>query len=182
MSVLLLQELERNPDKVKQDILAYDSPDLVSDGVLENVLCLYAQLKVQKALQTTGKLLRQHPSNQSLPNQQTTRVKHFIRFVFEVTNRSKERQTRLRKLDCNSLKLCGLSYTVKEILELPTVQFDFLVENVADFIHHQTLLQCLYREDVNKVVQGRFDPEDDDLFKEFQKCLFALQGLNSLAD
>jgi len=182
MSVLLLQKLERNLDKVREDIWCYNGPDLISDGVLERVSHLYAQLKAQKALQTTAKLLRKHPGNQSLPNQQATRVKHFIKFVFEVTNRGKERQTRLRKLDCNSLKLCGLSYTVKEVIELPNEQFDFLVENVADFIRRQTLLQCLYREDVNKVVQGGFDPEDDDLFKEFQKCSFASRGPNSSAD
>jgi hypothetical protein len=176
MSVLLLQELERNLDKVREDIWCYNGPDLVSDGVLERVSRFYAQLKVQKALRTTAKLLRQHPGNQSLPNQQATRVKHFIKFVFEVTNRSKERQTRLRKLDCNSLKLCGLSYTVKEVLELPNEQFDFLVENVADFIRRQTLLRHLYRKDVNKVLQAEFDPEDDDLFKEFQKCSSALPG------
>jgi hypothetical protein len=104
-------------------------------------------------------------------------VKHFIKFVFEVINHSKERQTRLRKLDCNSLKLCGLSYTVKEVLELPNEQFDFLVENVVDFIHRQTLLQHLYCKDVNKVLQAEFNPEDDDLFKEFQKCSSALLGL-----
>jgi len=170
MSVLLLQELERNPDKVREDIWCYDSPDLISDGLLERVSCLYAQLKVQKALQTTAKLLRQYASNKWLPNQQATRVKHFMKFVLEVTNRSKERQTRLRKLDCNSLKLCGLSYTVKEVLDLPDEVFDFLVENVADFIRRQTLRQFLYREDVNKVFQGQFDPEDDELFKELQKC------------
>jgi hypothetical protein len=169
MSVLLLQELERNPDKVREDIWCYDSPDLVSDGLLERVSCLYAQLKVQKALQTTAKLLRQHPGNQSLPNQQTTRVKHFMKFVLEVTNRSKERQTRLRKLDCNSLKLCGLSYTLKEVLELSREEFNFLIENVSDFIRRQTLLPFLYRDDVSRVFQGQFDPEDDELLKELQK-------------
>jgi hypothetical protein len=176
MSVLLLQELERNPDKVREDIWCYDSPDLVSDELLERLSCLYAQLKVQKALQTTAKLLRQHPSNRLLPNQQTTRVKHLMKFILEVTNRNKERQTRLRNLDCNSLKLCGLSYTLREVLELPREEFNFLVENVADFIRRQTLLPFLYRDDVNKAFQGQFDPEDDELFKELQKGSFTSAG------
>ena len=176
MSVLLLQKLERNLDKVREDIWCYNGPDLISDGVLERVSHLYAQLKAQKALQTTAKLLRKHPGNQSLPNQQATRVKHFIKFVFENTNRGNERQRLLQKLDCNSLKLCGLSFTVKEIIELPGAQFDILIANVADFIRRQKLLQHLYREDVSLIVHGEFDPEDDELFKEFQKCSSTSKG------
>jgi hypothetical protein len=150
--------------------------------MLETFSSLYAQFRVQNTLQKTAKILRQHPSDTPLPHQQAVRVKHFIKFVFEETNRGKERQTRLRKLDCNSLKLCGLSYTVKELLELPNAQFDILIENVADFIHRQALRQHLYREDVNKVVLGQFDPEDDELFGQFQKCSFASRSPNSLAD
>lgn len=176
MSVLLLQELGRNPDKVREDIWSYDGLDLISDEMLEMLSGLYAQLNIQKALHGTAKLLRQHPSSKSLPNQQAIRVKHFIKFVFENTNRGNERQKSLRKLDCNSLKLCGLSFTVKEIIELPGTEFDFLIGNVADFIRRQKLLQYLYREDVSIIVHGDFDPEDDESFKEFQKCLSASKG------
>jgi hypothetical protein len=70
----------------------------------------------------------------------------------------------------------GCLIQLKEVLELPNEQFGFLVENVADFIRRQTLLKHLYREDVNKVLQGEFDPEDDGLFKEFHKRLSALAG------
>ena len=76
----------------------------------------------------------------------------------------------LQKLDCNSLKLCRLSFMVKEIIKLPGTQFDFLVGNVADFIRRQKLLQHLYCEDVSIIVHREYDPENDKLFKEFQKC------------
>ncbi len=40
-----------------------------------------------------------------------------------------------------------------------------------DFIYHQKLLQYLYRKDINKAVYGEFNPKNNDLFKEFLKCL-----------
>ena len=171
MSLLLLQELVRNGDKVREDIWCRAGSDFDIDSVLEILSGLHTQLKVQSALQSIATLLRQHPRNKSLPNQQATRVKHFIKFVFEKTNRGNDRQKQLRKLDCSALKVCGLSYTVKEVLELPSAQFDFLIDNVADFIHRQQLTQHLYREDINKALNSDFDPEDDVIFKEFLKCL-----------
>lgn len=171
MSLLLLQELKRNGDKVREDMWHNAGSDFAFDSVLEILSHLHTQLTVQKALQSTTTLLRQHPKKKSLPNQQATRVKHFIKFVFEKTTRGNDRQARLRKLDCSALKVCGLSYTVREVLELPFAQFDFLIENVTDFIHCQQLTQHLYREDINKALNSEFDPEDDDIFKEFLKCL-----------
>lgn len=176
MATLFLLELGQNPDKVRTDIWCYDGPDIVSDSVLESFSQLHAQLKVQSVLHTTAKLLRQYPSNKCLPNQQSTRVKHLIKFVFENATRGTERQTRMRMLDCNALKLCGLAYKIRDIIELPATEFDFLLANVADFIHRQELTHYLYREDINKAVYGEFNPEDDKIFKEFLKCLSASAG------
>ncbi|XTI90736.1 hypothetical protein V2W45_1245197, partial [Cenococcum geophilum] len=66
---------------------------------------------------------------------QATRVKHFIKFIFKKATYRNERQTRLRKLDCDTLKFYGLAYKVRDILKLPPVEFNFLIANVADFIH-----------------------------------------------
>ncbi|XTI95866.1 hypothetical protein V2W45_1254994, partial [Cenococcum geophilum] len=63
------------------------------------------------------------------------RVKHFIKFVFEKIARGNKRQAWLRKLDCNALKFYRLSYKIRDVLELLLIEFDFLVANVADFIH-----------------------------------------------
>jgi hypothetical protein len=135
----LLQELERNSNEIRKDIWC-DNSDHDFDGVLQCLSQLHAQLEVQKALQRTAKLLRQHVNDKSLPNQQANRLKHFIKFVFEKANRGHKQQIHFQKLECNALKFCGLSYTVREILELPTAQFDFLIENIADFIHRQKLI------------------------------------------
>lgn len=173
MSVLSLREIEGSLDKVGEDLWIYDEPDLVIDGVKQRLSRLQAQAKVLTSLQTTANILRQQSSDKPLPNQQAIRVKHFIKFVFEKTTRGNERHMQLRKLDCNVLKFCGLAYKIKDVLELPTAQFAFLVENVADFVQRRHLSQYLYRDDIDKAVNSKLDPEDDDLFKEFLKSSFA---------
>lgn len=193
MSVHALQGIERNLDKVGEDTWDCDDFD-VFDSMVQRLSRLEAQLHVQRSLQWTAKLLREQSRDKALPNQQATRVKHFIRFTFEKitrgTDRSlasgnsgnpagddgdttqktlRERQTRLRKLECNAVKFCGLTYKIKDLLELPAAQFDFLVANVGDFVLRHKLSQHLYRDDIDKAVHGKFDPEDDVIFKEFLK-------------
>ncbi|KAF1995660.1 hypothetical protein P154DRAFT_526169 [Amniculicola lignicola CBS 123094] len=165
-----LQEVENNLDKVGKDLWCYDSPDLAFDGMLQRLSQLQDQLKIQRTLHTTAELLRNQSLDKPLPKQQATRVKYILKFTFEHTTREDEKHIRLRKLDCNALKFCGLSYKIKDIIELPTAKFNFLVENVADFVHRRTLAQYLYRDDIDKAVYTKLDPEDDNLFKEFMKC------------
>ena len=76
---------------------------------------------------------------------------------------------RLRKLDWSALKFLGLSYKIKNLVELPAVQFDFLVENVSAYVESRKLSQHLYRDDIDKAVYAKFDAEDEDLFKDFLK-------------
>ncbi|PVH67565.1 hypothetical protein DL98DRAFT_443283 [Cadophora sp. DSE1049] len=172
MSVHAWQGIERNLDKVGVDTWDCDDLDDAFDSMVQKVSRLEAQLHVQRSFQRTEKLLREQTQYKPLPNQQATRVKHLIRFTFEKTTRGTgcKRQTRLRKLDCNALKFCGLTYKIKDLLELPAAQFEFLVVNVGHFVQRQELSQHLYRDDIDKVVHGKFDPEDDAIFKEFLKC------------
>jgi len=180
MSVASASENERKLDDVKNDCWHNRDSNFDIDSVLQRVSQLQAQLEVQKVLQETEKLLLQAPSDKALPNQKATRVKHFIKFVFERTDRWKERQTLLRRLDCDALKLCGLSYTIKEIHELPLAQFDFLVANITDFVRRQRLSEYLYRDDIDKGIQAKFfDPEDEAAFKEFLKSWFPSVNLNN---
>jgi len=169
MSVHALQEVERNLDKAIEDIWDCGDLDDVFDSMLQRLSRLEAQLNVQRSLQRTAKLLQEHTRHKVLPNQQATRVKHFIRFTFEKTTRGNERHTRLRKLECNALKFCGLTYKIKEVLELPAAQFDSLVANVGAFVRRHDLSQYLYRDDIDKAVHSKFDPEDEVIFKEFLK-------------
>jgi hypothetical protein len=173
-------ESKRKLDEVKNDCWHNRDIGLDVDSVLQQVSQLQAQLEVQKALQKTGKLLLQAPANKALPNQQATRVKHFIRFVFEKTDRWKERQIQLRKLECDALKVCGLTYTIKDIHELPLPQFEFLIANITDFVRRHKLSEWLYRDDIDKGIQAKFfDPEEEAAFKEFLKSSFPPVGLNN---
>ncbi|KAL9126353.1 MAG: hypothetical protein Q9217_004583 [Psora testacea] len=180
MSLTSASESERKLDEVKGDCWHNGGSGLDIDSVLQRVSQLEAQLEVQKVLQRTEKLLLQAPSDKALPNQQATRVKHFVKFVFERTDRWKERQTQLRRLECDALKFCGLSYTIKEIHELALAQFDFLVANITDFVRRQRLSEYLYRDDIDRGIQAKFfDPEDEAALKEFLKSSLPSVSLNN---
>jgi hypothetical protein len=150
-----------------RDIWNLKNSELDFSKLLESVSKLQTQLTVQKTLLCTEKLLREHPNDKPLPNQQATRIKHFMKFVFEANLREPAKQKQLRSLDCSALKLCGLSYTVREIIDLPSEVFEFLVENVASFVERSQLSLPLCRDDINKVVLGDFDPEDEEVFRTF---------------
>ncbi|KID95380.1 hypothetical protein MAJ_08653, partial [Metarhizium majus ARSEF 297] len=167
MSIHLLQELVHNGDKIKEDVWYYNGPNLAIDEALRITSELETQLEVQNVLLSTVKLLKRHPRNQPLPNQQATRVKHFIKFVFGPPSRAKDRQLQLRSLDCTSLKLCGLSYTVREISEMDLHEFNVLTTRLPSFarVHNLDFLLC--RDDINRIVHGDFEPEDEDAFKAF---------------
>lgn len=169
MSAQAAQEIEQYLDKAGEYIWHCDLAG-ASSRMLQRLSRLEAQLHVQRSLQGTANLLQEHPRDRALPNQQATRVKHFIKFVFEKTTRGNERHMRLRKLDCDALKFCGLTYKIREVLELSAAQFEFLVENIGDYVCRHKLSEHLYRDDVDKAVHGKFDPEDDVIFKEFLKC------------
>ncbi|KAF2175342.1 hypothetical protein K469DRAFT_743379 [Zopfia rhizophila CBS 207.26] len=166
MSYRLLETFLRDSEKIRTEIWHQDVLALDIGGIVQSLSQLQAQLEVQKTLLSTAKLLQQH---KHLPNQHATRVKHFIKFVFEKTNRGHKQQARLRALEFNALTFCGLLYTVRELLELPAIQFDFLVENLPDFVRRQRISRHLYRDDINKAVYGKFAPEDGNLFKEYLK-------------
>lgn len=178
MSADLLARIERDLCKVGEELWSIDGPDDVLDKVLERVSLLKAQLEVQKSLQATANLLRRVPSDRGLPKQQATKVKHLIRFAFrknsrqEILERDEEgRHQKLRKLDCDALKLCGLSYTTEEIVRLGDAQFGILQHRVVEFIGHRNLSHLLYRQDVDKAVDSKLeDPEDDESFEKFIQC------------
>ncbi|PMD60552.1 uncharacterized protein K444DRAFT_395090 [Hyaloscypha bicolor E] len=113
MSADLLARIERNLCKMGEELWNINGPDNIIN---------------KRSLQATANLLQRVPSNKALPKQQATKVKHLVRFAFrknshqELPERGKEgkegRYRKLRKLDCNTLKLYGLSYTTEEIIKL----------------------------------------------------------------
>jgi hypothetical protein len=187
MSADLLARIERDLSKIGNELWNIDDPDDILDTVLKRLLLLKAQLEVQKSLQATANLLRHIPSDKALPKQRATKVKHLVRFTFrknsrqELLERGAEgdggdgggggeegRHRKLRKLDCDALKLCGLSYTTDEIVTIGDTEFEVLQKRVVDFISHRNLSYLLYRPDVDKAVDSKLeDPEDDELFDVF---------------
>jgi hypothetical protein len=184
MSADLLARIERDLCKMGEELWNIDGPDDILDKVLERLSLLKAQLEVQKSLQATANLLRRVPSDKALPKQQATKVKHLVRFAFrknsrqELLERGKEgkehkegRHRKLRKLDCDALKLCGLSYTTEEIIKLGDAEFEILQKRVPEFICHRNLSYLFYRPDVDKAVDFKLeDPEDDESFDKFMQC------------
>lgn len=189
MSADLLARIERDLSKMGDELWNIDGPDDILDTVLKRLLLLKAQLEVQKSLQATANLLRHIPSDKALPKQRATKVKHLVRFTLrknsrqELLERGAEgdggdgggggeegRHRKLRKLDCDALKLCGLSYTTDEIVKMGDTEFEVLQKRVVDFISHRNLSYLLYRPDVDKAVDSKLeDPEDDELFDVFMQ-------------
>jgi hypothetical protein len=189
MSIDLLARIERDLSKMGEELWNFDGPDSVLDKVFERLSLLKSQIDVQKSLQATANLLRRVPSDKALPKQQATKVKHLVRSVFRRAKDGKDgkevkegkgRHQKLRKLDCDALKLCGLSYTTEEIVKIGDAEFEILQKRTEEFIRHRNLSHLLYRLDVDKAVDSKLeDPEDEELFDAFlqsTQCGFLKQS------
>jgi len=44
------------------------------------------------------------------------------------------------------------------------------LSNELLLLYYQKFLQYLYRDNINKAINSKFDPKDNNLFKEFLKC------------
>ena len=163
----LLEFLTSNDNEVLKETWRLSSGELDLPKLLASVTRFQTQLEVQTVLLSSENQLWEYPANKSLPNLQANRVKNFLKFVFEKTTRDSARQARLRTLDCSSIKLCGLSYTVREIIELPRPLFDFLIENVPSFVEQKRLFLHLCRDDIHRAVLNDLDPDDDEAFTKF---------------
>ncbi|EER45628.1 conserved hypothetical protein [Histoplasma capsulatum H143] len=94
-----------------------------------------------------------------------------MKFAFEKTDRKENKQGELRKLKCDALVFCALAYKVRDIYDMSSAHFDYRIANVADFVHRYSLFNYLYGDDVDRILNGNFEPEDDKLFKEFLKSV-----------
>lgn len=143
------------------------------DRILEGLERLTIQAKLQKDWEACVKNLSDTRSDKSLPNQQAVRITTFCKWVFEHTDRHKEKQALLRGLDFNSLKFCALCYTLRQINELPPTHFEFLLKYLPEYIQLRSLSSLLYRKDINrKIAEINCNPEDPELFVSFQHCSY----------
>ncbi|KAM4065536.1 hypothetical protein HRG_010723 [Hirsutella rhossiliensis] len=164
----LLQRIEHDIDKIGNELWNIDGPEDLLDNIFEKLSSLKARVEVRKSLQGTANLLRRQPSDKALPKQQATKVKHFIRFVFRKDSREEGRRRQLRDLDCDTLKFCGLSYSTEEIIKLDDAEFEVLRRHGEEFFHRRALARLLYRPDVDKAVDAKFeDPDDDGSYETF---------------
>ncbi|KAH8595113.1 hypothetical protein B0O99DRAFT_594716 [Bisporella sp. PMI_857] len=176
MSEDLLARIERDLCKMGAEIWTINGP---VDTLLEKVTQLKAQLEVHVSLQATAELLQTTNKGEPLPNQQATKVKHFVRLTFQVNSRKprkkndcrEDRYRRLRQLDCDALKLCGLSYTAEDIINISNAEFEILHQHVEDFVRHRNLSKLLYGPDVNKAVESNIENIDDN--QSFNKFMQA---------
>jgi hypothetical protein len=167
-----IDQINKVLDQVADDLFTNDIPDL--DGLSGKLRRLQAQVEVLNSLSSAAKIIRDATSKKSLPNQLSTRVKHLIKFAFEKPTRdTDDRSSKMQKLDCNSLKLCGLAYKVKDIIEMPSQNFEILVGGcVAQFIRSHGLLPYLYHNDIDKAVNYPYEIEDEHLLREFLKSSY----------
>lgn len=157
---LSLETVQRNLNKVRQDLWKADIPEVGLEAILKELLSLKAQVAVQKTLQATATLLREHPSTKALPKQQATKVRHFIRFVFRRDSGEGSRQKQLRAFDCDTLKFLGLSYSTQDIIKMDATEFGVLLEYGSGFLDHCNISCLLYRPDVDKAVDAEFKNAD----------------------
>ncbi len=92
--------------------------------------------------------------------------KHFIR-----------KTEAIAKAGLRCSKSLRISYTIKEIHELPLTQFDFLIANITDFVQRHKLSEWLY---CDRGIQAKFlDSEEDAALKVFLKSSFPSVSLNN---
>jgi hypothetical protein len=77
----------------------------------------------------------------------------------------------LRRLQYDVLIFWGMSFKVKEIYEMSFAQFNFFVANLANFVQRKKISDMLYRDDIDRAVHNKFEPENIDTFMAFLKSM-----------
>lgn len=124
---------------------------------------LIALCRIHKPLQDTANNLRKN----SLPYQRVTRVKTFIEHLFQKKGGN---MPKLKKLDCDVLKFIGLSFTVKQIERLTSLEIKVLETQGPDFFDRRkdSLTNRLYQADINNAIRVK-GLEEDESYGEFIK-------------
>ncbi|OAG04877.1 uncharacterized protein CC84DRAFT_1206435 [Paraphaeosphaeria sporulosa] len=162
-------------EQIEANILARD--DTPFDEINEHLKKLQALADVYSTFVSTAHTLTDHAQDHILPQKLALRVKKMIKFTFGDPSRAadsdKVRSARLRKLDCNALKFCGLAYKVNEVCLLSELHFDLLLEKVTEFVCTRGLIEYLYRDDISKAVTTQLNLADEERDREYQKFLIA---------
>lgn len=136
--------------------------DSIEKDIEDEILLLYIQLEVQKRFDDTVKFLRKAQSAELLPHRRHQRVLSLIEYVFKkyehksnLKQETKSKHEKLRGMDCDALKLCGLSYTVTEVMSFSEQHLDFISSSfTTEFIERRGISSLLYHPSINKVLES----------------------------
>ncbi|KAI8944339.1 hypothetical protein F4801DRAFT_585534 [Xylaria longipes] len=157
-----VQELVAVVDATKDSLWKQLCPAQDIKVFLQSTTKLQIQTTVQHDLLAGLDRLRK-----SCNQQNDQRIRNLVKFAFNccsntASDRRRERQLSLRRLDHSSLILCGLAYTVKEMEHMEGQCFAFLIDNVASFTELHGLSTHLCRENIAKVVGSCIAVKTDD--------------------
>ncbi|KAM3066477.1 hypothetical protein ACMFMG_011976 [Clarireedia jacksonii] len=151
----------------------------IEKDIEEEILLLHTQLEVQKRFEDTANILRKAPEkNKNLPDQRHRRVLSLIEYVFKryehkskLKEETKSKHEKLRGMDCDTLKLCGLSYTVTEVMSFSKQHIDIISSSFTTrFIESRSISSLLYHPSINKVLENvPKKVEDMSLYGNFLK-------------
>ncbi|KAI0467957.1 hypothetical protein F4859DRAFT_524779 [Xylaria cf. heliscus] len=152
-----VRELRAFFDEAKDTLWEQLFPVQDMQVLLQSVTRLQTQATVQLDLLTGLNRLHDRINQPNDP-----RIKNLVKFAFNsgsntaasntASDRRRERQLFLRRLDLPSLILCGSTYTVREIEYMEGRRFSFLIGNVASFVGLHMPSTDLYRESIARVV------------------------------
>ncbi|KAL5374229.1 hypothetical protein PMIN06_010472 [Paraphaeosphaeria minitans] len=152
--------------------------DISFHGIIEQLERLQALAKIHSQLVPTAHILRNRPKD--LPRGQAARLKEMIKFAYgdrkykEDVKRTlsvEARRACLRQLDCNALKFCGLTFMIRDMLKLPDLEFELLVEHVTEFVHSRGLIEHLYSDEITKALVSEMISANDQRTQEHQEFL-----------
>lgn len=148
-----MYDVSRVIEQMRQYLLDTIEQGINLDEAIGSASLLKAQCQIQKSLHSTLITLHQHPKDERLPLGQATRIKRFFQLVF-LDKTMKYR--RFQELDCDILKLCGLSFTANEFRKLDDAQIQILLSLSTNFAYKIDLPDLLHRVDVEAAVDTAF--------------------------
>jgi hypothetical protein len=168
---ITLSRLKEEVRETSKHMLAFEGGDDADyDYLIEEFERLKIQATIQKVFAKTAKSLR--GGDKHLPDQFSSRLKQFIKFAYEPATNHRDRQQKLRQLEPNDFKFCGLCFKLTDIYIMPMPRFTMLVEIVGEYVRLHGIASCLYREDISRAMfTPDIDVEDVESYQNFLACL-----------
>lgn len=140
------QEIHQKLDDISKTICSLrDVGDSVFDELLTKVSKLLVQVEIQKSLNEIARTIR---DGGALP---VRRINYNIKKLSEDSEACQIRWSALQKLNCPEIIFSTMAFA--GLVSLPDKQFEYLVENVPNYIKVQELPgEWIARDQIRKVV------------------------------